>query len=679
MAKTINGEAQIHAWVDGKEIIITESSVRKDLRLANEEGVDCLPNSTIFENLKLMGVLDLEKTKTTQKNEIDSLKRTVKKLEKRNRIDVVDEDDEITLVNFVDNEMFDVDDLGGEEVFVAEQEVKAIVFHEPGKSTTTTTTKISSQHSQDKGKGKMIEKPVKPKKKDQIKLDEEAALKVQAEFDEKERLNLFDRAFKRVKTFVDFRTELVDGSSKRAREELIQESIKKQNVEDDKETEELKQLMEIISDEEKVAIDAIPLAVKSPRIVDWKIYKEGKKIYYQIMRADEKSQMYMFFKQMLKRFYREDLEDFYKLVKAKYGSTRLVEDLDLLLRGDLKTMFEPHVEDVVWRKQQGYKVLEWKLYDSLEDLDLLLRGDLKTMFEPHVEDVVWRKQQGYKVLEWKLYDSCGVYFLIMKSMHIYIPEDIVVYCDVSGLGLGCVLMQKVRVIAYVSMQLKIHEKNYTTHDLELGAVVFALKIWRHYLYRTKSSYSVTTTMRFAIILSSIKDRILAAQNEASEVVDAPAKILALIMDEAHKLKYSVHLGADKMYYDLRDMYWWLGMKKDIALTLVSAFHVQRFKLNIRGRSAYYSNLRFPSGNFKMDILVIHYLSKIIVTHGVPISIISDRDSLFTSRFWQTMQEALGTRLDMSVAYHPQTDGQSESTIQTLEEMLISCVMDFRGS
>ncbi|GJX91468.1 putative reverse transcriptase domain-containing protein [Tanacetum coccineum] len=66
------------------------------------------------------------------------------------------------------------------------------------------------------------------------------------------------------------------------------------------------------------------------------------------------------------------------------------------------------------------------------------------------------------------------------------PEDFVVYCDASGLGLGCVLMQRGKVIAYASRQLKIHEKNYTTHDLELGAVVFALKIWRHYLYRKKS-------------------------------------------------------------------------------------------------------------------------------------------------------------------------------------------------
>ncbi|GJW95335.1 hypothetical protein Tco_0175007 [Tanacetum coccineum] len=107
---------------------------------------------------------------------------------------------------------------------------------------------------------------------------------------------LFDKAFTRVNMFVDFRTELVEGSSKRAGEELEQESTKKQ---------------------------------KSPSIVDWKIHKEEKKSYYQIVRADGKSQMYTVFSQMLKSFTREDLEDLYKLVKAKYGSTRPVEDLDL--------------------------------------------------------------------------------------------------------------------------------------------------------------------------------------------------------------------------------------------------------------------------------------------------------------------------------------------------------------
>ena len=71
-----------------------------------------------------------------------------------------------------------------------------------------------------------------------------------------------------------------------------------------------------------------------------------------------------------------------------------------------------------------------------------------------------------------------------------------------------------------------------------------------------------------------------------------------------------------------------------------------------------------------------YLKEIVSRHGVPISIISDRDSRFTSNFWQSLQKALGTRLDMSTAYHPQTDGQSKRTIQTLEDMLRACVIDF---
>ncbi|GJQ98488.1 putative reverse transcriptase domain-containing protein [Tanacetum coccineum] len=105
------------------------------------------------------------------------------------------------------------------------------------------------------------------------------------------------------------------------------------------------------------------------------------------------------------------------------------------------------------------------------------------------------------------------------------------------------------------------------------------------------------------------------------------------MDEAHTSKYSVHPGADKMYYDLRDLYWWPGMRKDIALYV----------------------------------------------NNVPVFIISDRDSRFTSQFWQTLQKALGPRLDMSTTCHPQIDGQSECTIQTLEDMLRACVIEIEGS
>ncbi|GJY26710.1 hypothetical protein Tco_0401436 [Tanacetum coccineum] len=105
----------------------------------------------------------------------------------------------------------------------------------------------------------------------------------------------------------------------------------KRKVDEDKDTTELQSLMEVIPDEEEVVIDEVPLATKPPTIVDWKIHKEGKNSYFQIIRADESLKMYLVFSQLLKSVDREDLVELYKLVKAKYGSTRPVEDMDLLL------------------------------------------------------------------------------------------------------------------------------------------------------------------------------------------------------------------------------------------------------------------------------------------------------------------------------------------------------------
>ncbi|GKC16419.1 putative reverse transcriptase domain-containing protein, partial [Tanacetum coccineum] len=150
--------------------------------------------------------------------------------------------------------------------------------------------------------------------------------------------------------------------------------------------------------------------------------------------------------------------------------------------------------------------------------------------------------------------------------------------------------------------------------------------------------------------SSIKDMILAAQKEAGDV-------RALIMDEAYKLKYFVHPGgADKMYYDLRDRYWWPGMKKDIVvyvriamdfltkLPRTSSGHDTIWVIVDRlTKSAYFLPMR---EDYKMNRLARLYLNDIVSRHGVPILIILDRANRFTSRFWQSMKEALATRLDI---------------------------------
>ncbi|GJX17880.1 hypothetical protein Tco_0218712 [Tanacetum coccineum] len=483
-------------------------------------------------------VLNLEKTKTTQQNKIDSLRKRVKKLEqkKRSRTHVlkrlrkVDATARIESSEVVAKDVnLTVDEVTLAQALVAlksvKPKVKGDVIEEPSvpvsaasastkvsAATTTTATittlrkgivitelgtptiiRSSQQPSQakvqDKGKEKMIE-PEKPlKKKDIIRLDEEIASKLQAEFDKDERLakikadhelaqrlqedeqeelsieekaklfqqlleqrrkhfaaksaeekrnkpptqaqqrkimctylknmegkklkdlknksfdsiqKMFDRAFKRVNTFVDFRTNLVEGSSKRAGEELEQESAKKQKVDEDKDTTKLQSLMEVIPDEEEVAIDVVPLATKPPTIVDWKIHKEGKNSYFQIIRADGSSKMYLVFSQLLKSVDREDLVELYKLVKAKYGSTRPVEDMDLLLWGDLKTMFEPHVEDEIWKLQQRYKVLSWKLFDSCGVHCLSLQSGMIYMLvekrypltPPTITDMLNKKLQG---------------------------------------------------------------------------------------------------------------------------------------------------------------------------------------------------------------------------------------------------------------------------------------------
>ncbi|GKD91040.1 putative reverse transcriptase domain-containing protein [Tanacetum coccineum] len=257
----------------------------------------------------------------------------------------------------------------------------------------------------------------------------------------------------------------------------------------------------------------------------------------------------------------------------------------------------------------------------------------------------WGKEEeeAFQTLKRKL---CSAPILVLPEG----TEDFVVYCDASLKGYGAMLMQREKVIAYASRQLKVHEENYTTHDLELGAVVFALRLWRHYLYGTKCvvftdhkslQYILNQKelnlrqRRWIELLSDYDCEIRYHPRKANVVADAlsrkernkPLRVRALmmtvhndlpkwiheaqkeaikkkyvrkenlgrlikpifkfrpdgtrcfrnrvwlprfgglrdlVMHESHKSKYSIHPGSDKMYQDLKLLYWWPNMKADIA-------------------------------------------------------------------------------------------------------------------
>ncbi|GJX72539.1 putative reverse transcriptase domain-containing protein [Tanacetum coccineum] len=182
------------------------------------------------------------------------------------------------------------------------------------------------------------------------------------------------------------------------------------------------------------------------------------------------------------------------------------------------------------------------------------------------------------------------------------------------------------------------------------------------------------------------------------------------MHESYKSKYSIHSGSDKMYQDLKKLYWWPNMKVIIAEYVGKCLTYFRVKAKCQKPSGLLIQPDIPTWKWEritvdfitklpktssghdiiwvivdrltksahfiptketdsMETLSRLYIKEIVSRHRVPISIISDRDCHFTSRFWQSMHNALGTQLDMSTAYHLQTDRQSERTIQTLEDML----------
>ncbi|GJV38410.1 putative reverse transcriptase domain-containing protein [Tanacetum coccineum] len=397
---------------------------------------------------------------------------------------------------------------------------------------------------------------------------------------------------------------------------------------------------------------------------------------------------------------------------------------------------------------------------------------------------VWgdKQEAAFQLLKQKL---CSAPILALPEG----SEDFIAYCDASKKGLGrslFVVMQREKVIAYASRQLKIHEKNYTTHDLELGAVVFALKIWRHYLYGTKCTVFTDhkslqhilnqkelnmRQRRWLELLSDYDCEIRYHPGKANVVADAlsrkerdqPLRVRALvmtigldlpkqilnaqtkarkpeniknedvggmlvenaknpeairtekleprtdgtlclngrswlpcygdlrtvIMHESHKSKYSIHPGSDKMYQDMKKLYWWPNMKADIATYVSKCLTCAKVKAEHQRPSGLLVQPKIPE--WKWDNITMDFVTKLPKSSQGYDTIWVIVDRLTKSAIFTPMREtdpmdklariylkenALGTNLDMSTAYHPQTDGQSERTIQTLEDMLRACVIDF---
>ncbi|GJR55825.1 putative reverse transcriptase domain-containing protein [Tanacetum coccineum] len=191
----------------------------------------------------------------------------------------------------------------------------------------------------------------------------------------------------------------------------------------------------------------------------------------------------------------------------------------------------------------------------------------------------------------------------------------------------------------------------------------------------------------------------------------------MIMHESYKSKYSIHPGSDKMYQDMKKLYWWPNMKADIATYVSKCLTYAKVKAEHQRPSGLLVQTEIPQWKWDnitkdfimklpmlsqgydtiwvivdrltkfaifvpmretdpMEKLARMYLEEVVTRHGIPVLIICDRNPGFASNFCRSLQKALGMNLDMSIAYHPQIDGQSERTIQTLEDMLRACVIEF---
>ncbi|GJW32793.1 putative reverse transcriptase domain-containing protein [Tanacetum coccineum] len=271
-------------------------------------------------------------------------------------------------------------------------------------------------------------------------------------------------------------------------------------------------------------------------------------------------------------------------------------------------------------------------------------------------------------------------------------EDFVMYCDAYLKGFRAVLMQREKVIAYASRQLRKNEENYTTHELELGAVERRMFVADALSRKDKEPIRVRALV--VTVHNNLPEQIRNAQVEAckeenigakgflgkwepfevrsdADIATYVSKCLTCARVKAEHQKPSGLLPQSEI-----PVWKWERIIMDFITKLPRTPSGYDSIWVIVDRLTKSAHFILMNEKYKMEKLTRLYLKEIVCRHGVPVSIISDRDPRFASRFWTSLQKSLGTNLDMSTAYHPETDGQSERTIQTLEDMLRACVIDF---
>nr|GEW99435.1 putative reverse transcriptase domain-containing protein [Tanacetum cinerariifolium] len=359
---------------------------------------------------------------------------------------------------------------------------------------------------------------------------------------------------------------------------------------------------------------------------------------------------------------------------------------------------------------------------------IMLHDGYFESLEGWISSVIHGSYNDLHTLKRLLFHSHGVSHITIDSLTLTLPEgteDFVVYCDTSLKCYEAVLMQRGNVITYASRQLKVHKENYTTNDLGLGAKELNLRqrrwidllsdynceIWHHpgkanVMADALSQKERNKPLRIRALMMTVRNdlpkHIRKAQKELMKRKNVRVENLwrlinglrDLVMHELHKSKYYVHSGSDKMYQDLKPLYRWPNMKVDIATYVSKCLICGKVKAEHQKPSGLLQQPEIPvivdrltkSAYFipmkktdSMEKLTQLYLKEVVCRHGIPVSIILDRDGYFTSRIWRPLQEALGKNLYMSTAYHPKMDVQSMKTIQTLEDMLCACVIDFGSS